>query len=154
MKKPMGMHLCIYSFIYFTFLAFSLALILIKWQWIQEWKMSCVCVCLSACFMCICVWVKLAPTQKRKKKHEKHHREAEEVFGVMQPSLIKTCMVNPLHHNSHTENTRSRRHSGSAARPNNVNIMSCSVWRQQPSVRFCTLRTSLWARPLALSMVR
>lgn len=26
--------------------------------------------------------------------------------------------------------------------------MSCSVWRQQPSVRFCTLRTSLWASPV------
>lgn len=26
--------------------------------------------------------------------------------------------------------------------------MSCSVWRQQPSVRFYTLRTSLWTSPV------
>lgn len=44
--------------------------------------------------------------------------------------------------------TSSGHHSDSAARPNNVNITSCSVWRQQPSVRFCTLRTSLWTSPV------
>lgn len=47
-----------------------------------------------------------------------------------------------------SENTGSRRYSDSAARPNNLNIMSCSVRRQQPSVRICALRTSLWASPI------
>lgn len=59
---------------------------------------------------------------------------------------METCVVAALHHDS--ENMGSRR-TDSAARPNNVNIMSCSVWREQPSVSFCTLRTSLWASPVA-----
>lgn len=59
---------------------------------------------------------------------------------------METCVVAALHHDS--ENMGSWR-TDSAARPNNVNIMSCSVWREQPSVSFCTLRTSLWASPVA-----
>lgn len=59
---------------------------------------------------------------------------------------METCVVAALRHDS--ENMGSRR-TDSAARPNNVNIMSCNVWREQPSVSFCTLRTSLWASPVA-----